>query len=63
MVSENDSHDFVVTDVQLAQDQSRGLAIDLTDKRGGQVRLHLSLEMAQRLGQAVSAAMTAREAE
>lgn len=48
MVAEKDSHEFMVSGVEHATDMMvDGIAIRLSDARGGQVRLHLSTEMAQ----------------
>ena len=45
-----DTHEFVVTDVQLAEgDVADGIALVLKDARGGRVRLHLNRDMADLL--------------
>ena len=57
MVDAKDKHVFVVTAVDLADDPgSNGVAVKLTDARGGQVTLHLSADMAELLRQKVATA-------
>ena len=58
MVSERDSHEFIVTDVELADGAAPdSLGVVLTDKRGGKVRLNLTFDMAERLRERVSFAL------
>ena len=53
-----DSHEFIVTGVELADDQSAdGVAIVLQDAHGGKVRLHLNSEMAELLRSKVALAL------
>ncbi len=55
-------HEFRVTAVELDDSPSIDVvAITLTDVRGGRVRLHLSSDMAERLREAVSAALDKTE--
>lgn len=63
MTRDSDSHDFIVTNVELASDQSGKIAIDLTDKRGGAVRLHLDEVQAAKLAETVAEGMQAHNAE
>jgi len=54
-----DSHEFIVTDVQLAEgDVADGIALVLKDARGGRVRLHLNSDMAELLSEKVAFAMS-----
>lgn len=58
----SDEHEFVVIDVERIEDQIvDGIAIRLTDARGGRVRLHLSGDMAELLHKRVSAALDKRK--
>ena len=53
-----DEHEFMVAGVELTDGQMpNGIAIALTDARGGKVRLNLSADMAERLREKVSAAL------
>lgn len=53
-----DTHEFVVTDVQLANEtDEEGVALMLTDARGGRVRLHLNDDMAELLRERVAFAL------
>jgi hypothetical protein len=55
---QKDEHEFMVAGVELAAgDMVHGIAITLTDARGGRVRLHLSTEMAELLRERVSTAL------
>lgn len=55
-------HDFEVVAVEASDDHAiDGVAVTLTDKRGGRVRLHLSLDMAEQLRQRVASALDKRE--
>ena len=57
-----DKHEFKVTAVELDDRPATDVvAITLTDVRGGRVRLHLSSDMAERLREAVSAALDKTE--
>lgn len=54
-----DSHEFIVTDVQLAEGYvADGIALVLKDARGGSVRLHLNSDMAELLSEKVAFAMS-----
>lgn len=58
MVAERDTHEFIVTDVELDESTGAdGIGIVLTDKRGGKVRLNLTFDMAERLRERVSSAL------
>lgn len=62
MTSADDIHDFQVTAVELADDPALdGVALVLTDRRGGKVRLHLSEEMAERLREQAAMAIERRQ--
>ena len=62
MTSADDIHDFQVTAVELADDPTLdGVALVLTDRRGGKVRLHLSEEMAERLREQAAMAIERRQ--
>ena len=62
LTSPRDSHDFKVVDVELSDDDALdGVAVLLTDARGGRVRLHLSLDMAEQLRERVAAAIDRRQ--
>ena len=62
MTTADDIHDFQVTAVELADDPALdGIAIVLTDRRGGKVRLHLTEEMAERLRAQASMALEGRQ--
>jgi hypothetical protein len=53
-----DTHEFVVMDVQLADNETDdGIALMLTDARGGRVRLHLNGDMAELLRERVAFAL------
>lgn len=52
-----DTHEFVVTDIQLANETGNGVALMLTDARGGRVRLHLNDDMAELLRERVAFAL------
>ena len=53
-----DTHEFVVLDVQLADNETDdGIALMLTDARGGRVRLHLNGDMAELLRERVAFAL------
>ncbi|RWM05639.1 hypothetical protein [Mesorhizobium sp.] len=53
-----DTHEFVVMDVQLADNETDdGIALMLTDARGGRVRLHLNADMAELLRERVAFAL------
>ena len=55
---QQDEHDFMVAGVELAAGQTPdGIAITLTDARGGKVRLNLSTDMAEVLREKISAAL------
>lgn len=54
---DRDTHEFVVTDVQLADETDDGVALMLTDARGGRVRLHLNADMAELLREKVAFAL------
>ena len=50
-----DAHEFIVTDVQLADgDVAYGIVLMLKDARGGRVRLHLNSDMAELLSEKVA---------
>ncbi|BCH31163.1 hypothetical protein MesoLjLc_30930 [Mesorhizobium sp. L-8-10] len=52
------THEFVVTDVQLADNETDGgVMLMLTDARGGRVRLHLNGDMAELLRERVAFAL------
>ncbi|RWH74987.1 MULTISPECIES: hypothetical protein [Mesorhizobium] len=52
------THEFVVADVQLADNETDdGVALMLTDARGGRVRLHLNGDMAELLRERVAFAL------
>jgi hypothetical protein len=58
MVSDRDNHEFIVTDVELADSAGKdGVGVILTDRRGGRVRLNLTLDMAARLRERISFAL------
>lgn len=58
MVSDRDSHDFVVTNVETTDDDKpERVSIVLTDERGERVRLHLNMDMAEMLRERVAAAL------
>jgi hypothetical protein len=62
MVSERDSHEFIVTDVELADSaKTDGVGVVLTDARGGKVRLNLTFDMAERLRERVAFALERSE--
>ena len=62
MSADSDSHEFIVTDVELADSARKdGVGVVLTDKRGGKVRLNLTLDMAERLRERVSFALSRTE--
>lgn len=62
MASDRDIHEFIVTDVELAEDrEGDGVGVVLTDKRGGKVRLNLTFDMAERLRERVSFALERSE--
>jgi hypothetical protein len=51
-------HDFRVVDVAMSDDDRiDGVAVILTDARGGRVRLHLTNDMAETLRTRVAAAL------
>ena len=53
-----DEHEFMVAGVELAPSQTPdGIALNLTDARGGKVRLNLTTDMAEQLREKVSAAL------
>jgi hypothetical protein len=53
-----DEHEFMVAGVELAAGKMvHGIAITLIDARGGRVRLHLSVDMAELLRERVSTAL------
>lgn len=53
-----DTHEFVVTDVQLVDKQADDLvALILTDVRGGRVRLRLNGDMAEVLRERIAFAL------
>jgi hypothetical protein len=55
---QQDEHEFMVAGVELAAGEMiDGIAITLTDARGGKVRLNLSTDMAEQLREKVSAAL------
>lgn len=55
-------HEFQVVAVELADDDAvDGVAVVLTDRRGGKVRLHLSLDMAEMLRERVAMALDRRQ--
>lgn len=57
-MSDQDIQDFVVTDVQMADDSDvNRVAIILADARGGSIRLHLNADMAELLRERVSKAI------
>jgi hypothetical protein len=59
---QQNEHEFIVTAVELGDSRAvDGVAIALTDARGGRVRLHLSSDMAERLREKVSAALDKTE--
>lgn len=62
LTSPRDTHDFRVTDVELSDDETLdGVAVVLTDARGGRVRLHLSMDMAELLRERVAMAVERRQ--
>jgi hypothetical protein len=62
MASDRDSHEFIVTGVELAESaQTDSVGVVLTDARGGQVRLNLTFDMAERLRERVSFALERSE--
>jgi hypothetical protein len=62
MAKDSDSHQFVVTDVQLADEaEPGGVALLLTDVRGGRVRLRLDADMAELLRRRIAAAIDRTE--
>lgn len=55
-------HEFQVVSVDLSDDDAiDGVAVVLTDVRGGKVRLHLSLDMAEALRERVAMALDRRQ--
>lgn len=53
-----DEHEFMVAAVELAAGRAPdGIAVILTDARGGRVRLNLTIDMAEQLREKVSAAL------
>lgn len=62
MVSDRDSHEFIVTNVDLA-DAARpdSVGVVLTDARGGTVHLNLTFDIAERLRERVSFALERSE--
>jgi len=62
MVSDRDTREFIVTDVELAEGaEGDAVGVVLTDRRGGKVRLNLSFDMAERLRERVSFALERSE--
>lgn len=62
MVSERDSHEFIVTNVDLSDStRADSVGIVLTDARGGTVHLNLTFDMAERLRERVSFALDRSE--
>ncbi len=58
MADREDRHRFIVTAVELAEDDTgEGVAIRLTDIRGGQVTLQLADDMAELLRQKTAEAI------
>lgn len=56
-----DIHDFQVVDVALTDDHAvDGIALLLTDARGGRVRLHLNEDMAEMLRERIATALDRR---
>lgn len=61
MPDDRDTHDFQVTDIQLADEEGvDGAVLMLTDIRGGRVRLHLNSDMAELMRERVAAALDKR---
>ncbi len=56
---DRNSHEFIVSGVELADDQGAdGIAFVLEDAHGGKVRLHLNREVAELLRSKVALALT-----